>query len=130
MLFFKDTLNRLLTISKTSNKSVRRNVFWYAKVCIFWRCIQYTIHGDKTQIFKKNSFGQNQRNKKCPLFFFHELQLITTLLLIRDFYMSWNARFLYLKLCGGFFIFNFVSFLLKFIFSFMKMHGLFDLKTS
>ena len=30
---------RLSTILKTSNKSMWSNVFWYAKVCIFWKCI-------------------------------------------------------------------------------------------
>ena len=44
---------RRLTILETSNKSLWSNVFWYVKVCIFWKCIQYTIHGDKTQILKK-----------------------------------------------------------------------------
>ena len=27
--------------------------FLYVKVCIFWKCIQYTIHWDKTQMLKK-----------------------------------------------------------------------------
>ena len=35
-----------------------------------------------------------------------------------------------LKLCVGFSIFDFVSFLLKFIFLFNKKHELFDFKTS
>ena len=65
-----------------------------------------------------------------PSFFFRELQLITVLLLICDSYMSWNTRFVSLKLCVGFSIFDAVSFLLKFIFLLDKMHELFDLKTS
>ena len=33
-------------------------IFWYVKVCIFWECIQYIIHWDKTQTLKKmGSFG-------------------------------------------------------------------------
>ena len=44
---------RLSIILKTTNKSVWRNAFWYVEVCIFWKCIQYTIHWDKTQILKK-----------------------------------------------------------------------------
>ena len=43
----------LSTILKTSNKSVWSNVFWYVEVCIFWKCIRYTIHWDKIQILKK-----------------------------------------------------------------------------
>ena len=48
--------------------------------------------------------------------FLRELQLITFLLLICDFSMSWITRFVSLKLCVGFSIFRFVSFLLKLIF--------------
>ena len=44
---------RLSTILETSNKSAWSNVSWYVKVCIFWNCIQYIIHWDKTQILKK-----------------------------------------------------------------------------
>ena len=44
---------RLSTILKASSKTVWSNVFWYVKVCIFWRCIQYTIHWEKTKILKK-----------------------------------------------------------------------------
>ena len=29
------------------------NVFWYAKIWIFWKCIQYITHWDKTQMLKK-----------------------------------------------------------------------------
>ena len=67
---------RLPTILETSNKSVWSNVFWYVKVCIFWKCIQYTIHWDKTNL-KKIPYGQNKRYKKMASFFFHELKLIS-----------------------------------------------------
>ena len=62
-------------------------------------------------------------------FFFPELQLITVLLLIRDSYMSLNTKLFSLKQSVGTSIFDFVSFLLKFIFLLNKMHGLFDIKT-
>ena len=65
-----------------------------------------------------------------PSFFFRELQLITVLLLICDSYMSWNTRFLSQKLCVGFSIFHFVSFLLKFIFLSTKIHVTFKLHNS
>ena len=61
-----------------------------------------------------------------PSFFFCELQLITVLLLIRDSYMSCSTRLASLKLCLGFSIFDSVSCLLKFIFLFNNIHGLFD----
>ena len=32
-------------------KSVWSNVFWYVKVSILWKCVQYTIHWDKTNMF-------------------------------------------------------------------------------
>ena len=57
--------------------------------------------------------------RKNP-FFFCEFQLITNLLLTRNFYTSWSTRFISLKLCVGFSIFDSVSFLLKFIFCLTK----------
>ena len=67
-------------------------------------------------MLKKISFGQNKRYKKCTLFFFRELQLISVLLLICDSYISWSTSLVSLKLWVGFSIFDSVSFLLKFIF--------------
>ena len=60
-------------------------------------------------------------------FFFLELQLITVLLSICDSCMSWSARFFSVKVCWGFFIFDSVLFLLKFIFLFNKKYGVFGL---
>ena len=65
-----------------------------------------------------------------PSFFFHELWLITVLLLIWDSYMSWSTRLFSLKLCVRFSNFNSVSLLSKFIFLFNKMHWPFDFKIS
>ena len=44
---------KLSTILETRNISVWSNVFWYVKVCTFWKCIQYSIHWDETQILKR-----------------------------------------------------------------------------
>ena len=85
--------------------------FWYVKVPIFGKCIHYTIHWHKTQILKKIIFGQNKWYNKCLLFFFRVLQLVTDLLLICDSYMSWSTRFVSLKLCVEFSIFDSVPFL-------------------
>ena len=126
-----DNLNNTLKAFddiKNKQKSVWSNVFWYVKVCIFWKCIQYTIDWDKTQIFKKNFFGQNRRYKKCSLFSF--ASFISSQFYFCDYYLSWSTRFVPLKLCVGFSTFDSVSFLLKFIFLFNKMHGFFDFKTS
>ena len=65
---FKDTL-KAFDDFKNKQKSVLSNVFWYVKLFIFWKCVQHNIHRDKTQIIK-NSFGQNKRYKKFPLFSF------------------------------------------------------------
>ena len=52
-------------------------VFWYAKVFIFWKCIQYAMQ-DTTQILKK--FPSDKVNgTKNALFFSREPHLITVL---------------------------------------------------
>ena len=53
---FKDTL-KAFDDFKNKQKSVWSNVYGYVKVCIFWKCIQYSVLWDKTQMLKKNSFG-------------------------------------------------------------------------
>ena len=85
----KDTL-KVFEDFKTSSKIVWSNIFWYVKVFIFWKFIQYTIPSDKVN------------STKNTLFFFRELQLVTVLLLIRNSYMSWSTRFISLKVCVGF----------------------------
>ena len=50
----------LSTILKPSNKSVWSNAFWYVKVCIFWKCIQYI---EIKQIFKKFPSDKISRTK-------------------------------------------------------------------
>ena len=105
---------RLSTILETSNKSVWSNIFWYVKICIFWKCIQYKIHWDNTQVLKKSPLDKISSTKNT-LSFFRELQRITVLLLISNSYMSWSARFVTLKLFAGFSITDSVPFLLKFI---------------
>ena len=77
---------RLSMILKTSNKSVWSNVFWYVKVCIFWKCIQYTIHWDKTQMLKK--FPSDKINgTKNALFFLSRAPTHHS--------FTFNLRFLY-----------------------------------
>ena len=61
-----------------------------------------------------------------PYCLFHELQLTTILLSICDFYMSWRTRFISLKLCVGFSIFDSLSFSLKSIFLCSKMNGFYE----
>ena len=49
----KDTLKAFDNF-KNKQKSVWSNIFLYIKVCLFWKCIQYTIHWDKTKMLKKS----------------------------------------------------------------------------
>ena len=56
------------TILKTSNKKVWSNVFWYVKVCLLWKCIQYTIYWDKTQTLKKFPSDKINRTKNALFF--------------------------------------------------------------
>ena len=50
--WFKDTLKAFGDF-KNNQKSPWSNVFWYIKVCIFWKCSQYTIHSDRAEMLKK-----------------------------------------------------------------------------
>ena len=128
----RDTLKAFNGFINKLIKNVWSNVLWFVKVYIFWKCIQYTIHWDKTQMLKKFPLDKINGKNKCPLFFFWKLQLIAVLLLICDFYLSWSARLASLKLMWDFplsILFRF-SFWFSVIFLFNKMHGLFDFKTS
>ena len=123
----KDTLKAFDDFLK-KQKIVWSNVFLYVKVCIFWKCIQYTTPWDKTQMLKKSPSDKTNGTKDV-LFFSFSISNSSVLLLICDSYISWNARFVSLKLCVGVSTSTSVSFLLQFIFLFNKMHELFDFKT-
>ena len=84
----KDTL-KTFDDFKNKQKSVWSNTFWYAKACIFWKCIQYTIFWDKTQMLKKIPSDKINGTKNtllflsrapphhsftCDLWFLHELK--------------------------------------------------------
>ena len=118
---------RLSMILKTSNKSVWSNVFWYVEICIFLKCIQYTIHWDKTQMLKKNS-SDKINGKKMPSFSFHELQHGFTFNL--QFLYALKRKFIFQKLCVEFSIVDSVSFLLMCIFLFNNIHGFFEFERS
>ena len=123
----KDTL-KAFNDFKNKQKSVWSNIFWYIKVCIFWGCIRYTMHRDKTNV-KKFSFRQNKRYKKCPLFFLGApTHHIFTL----------NLPFLYkLKhnVCPSEDVWEILHFRFPFVFInvyilFNEIHGLFNFRTS
>ena len=117
---------RLSTILKTSIRRVWSNAFWYVKVYIFWKFIQYTIHWDKT-LALKNFFGQNNSYKNALSFLSRALSRHS---------FTFNTQFLYelkhkfnlSKIVCGIFPFRLVWFLLKCIFLFNKKHELFTFK--
>ena len=63
----KDTLKNFDDF-KNKGKGVWSNVFWYWKVCIFWKSIQYSIHWYKTQMLK--IFPSDKINRTENAFFF------------------------------------------------------------
>ena len=84
-LLFKDTLKAFDNFKNNQN-SVWSNGFWYVKVCIFWKYIQYTIDWDKTQMLKKFSLDSIDGTKNA-LFF------LSRALTNHSFFV--NLRFLY-----------------------------------
>ena len=122
---FKDTLN---AFSNFKNK--QKSMKWCFLICKSMYILKaYSVHYTLRQNINFTNTPSDKMVQKMHSFFFHELQLIKVLILICDFYMSWSTRFVSVKLCVGFSIFDSVSFLLKFVFLFNKMHGLLDFKT-
>ena len=64
LLCFKNTLKAF----KSKQKCVGRNGFWYVKVCIFWKCDQYTIHWDRRQMLNKFSLDEINDTKNALFF--------------------------------------------------------------
>ena len=77
---------RLSTILELSNKSLWSNAFWYVKVCIFWKRIQYTIHRGEIQILKKFLWDKINGSKN-ELFFLSRASTHHS--------FTFNLRFLY-----------------------------------
>ena len=92
-LFFSKVV---VLVLKASNKIVWSNVFSYVKLFTFWKCIQHTIHWNKTEKLRK--FPSDKVNGTKQALFFRELQFIRFLLLTCDSSMSWSTRFVSLKL--------------------------------
>ena len=53
---------------KNNQKGAWSKVSWYGKGCIFWKCIQYTIHWNKTQMLKKYSLDKINGTKNALFF--------------------------------------------------------------
>ena len=86
----KDTLNAFDDFKNKQQKCMKKCFLICKDIYIYiymsWKFLQYVIHCVKTQILKKNYFGKNKRCKKCTLFFFRELELIS---------FAFNSQFLY-----------------------------------
>ena len=70
------------------------NVFWYVKVWIFWKCIQYTVHWSKTQLSKKKNLLDKTNGRENALSFIPRAPNHPC--------FSFNLRFVYelkLKVC-------------------------------
>ena len=105
----------------------KQNSVW-SNVCIFWKCIQYTIHSDKTKMLKEFSSDKTKGTKNA-LFFLSWPSTHHSYTFNLQFLYELKHKVLFLKLCAGFSIFDAVALLLKLIFFFNKIHGHFDFKT-
>ena len=114
---------------KNKQKNVWSNVFWQIKVRIFWKCIQYTTQWDKKQMLKKFLLAKINGTKNAVFFLLRAPTHHSFTFNLR-FLLELKHKVRLSKLYVGFSIFDFISLLLKFVFLFSKMHGLFDLKTS
>ena len=95
---------------------------------IYSEIVFNTLYIEIKQILKK--FPSDKINgTKNTLFFLSRVPTHDSFTLNLRFLYDLKQRFVSLKLYVGFSIFGAVSFLLKFIFLFNKMHGLFDFKT-
>ena len=120
---------KILYDYKISNKIVPSNVFWFVKLSVFWKCIQYTIHWDKTQMLKKISLDKKNGTKNA-LFFLsraqnhhsshnHHLQFLYEL----------KCKFRLSKTVCRIFHFWFHFVFIK-VYNFAKKNWLFDFKAS
>ena len=145
-LRFKDIINKSWHLLQTfgcnlkplfKKYSVWIIVVWYVKVCIFRKCIQYTIHWDKIQILKNFPSDKINSTKNAlfflsqapkALYFFHKLESFTFKL---GFLYELKHKVCLSKTICGIFHFQFRFIFIKiYIFFFIKMHELFDFKTS
>ena len=120
LLSFKGTPWKHWKLS-TSSKSVWSNDFWYVKVCIFWKYIEYTTHWDKTQMLKKLPSNKISGTKNA-LFFLSQALTHNS--------FTFNLRFLYelkhkvhlSKTVCGIFYFRFLFILIN-VYTFVQQNA-------
>ena len=121
----------LSTILRTTKKSVRGNVFWYAHVCIFWKFIQNTIHWEKTQTFLKRFPSKKKNGTKNVLFFLSRALTHQSFTFNLRFFLNCIFKVRLSKtVCSGIFHFRIPLVFIKVYILVNKMHELFDFKTS
>ena len=101
-------------------------------LCLFMSILKvYSIHYILRYNTNVKKFpSDNINGTKNILFFLSRTTTHHSFTFNLRFLYELSRRFVSLKLCAEFTIFDSVSFLLKFMFLFNKMHGLFDFKTS
>ena len=104
ILPLKDTL-KAFNDFKNKQNSVWSNVFWYVKVHTFWKCIQYSIHWDRTQILKKFSSDKINGTKNV-LFFLSRAPTQHSFTFNLRFFSESKDKVLSKTMCVGFSIFN------------------------
>ena len=92
----KDTLKAFGDF-ENKQKSVWSNVFWHVKVCIFWKCIQYNKHQEKTQMLK--SFLWKHHSFTFNSWFSYELKHKVRLSKIVCGIFHFRFRFVFIKVC-------------------------------
>ena len=128
MVYFKDTL-KAFDDFKNKQKSFMK---WYFLICKTMSILKvYSIHYILRYNTNVKKFpSDNINGTKNILFFLSRTTTHHSFTFNLRFLYELSRRFVSLKLCAEFTIFDSVSFLLKFMFLFNKMHGLFDFKTS
>ena len=117
-LCFKGTL-KAFDHFKNKQTSVWSNGFWYVKVCIFWKCFQYTIYWDKTHRFKKCP-SDKINGAKNALFFLSRAPTHHSFIFDLWFLHQLKHKVRLSKIVCGIFDFQFRFVLLNFIFLFKK----------
>ena len=126
-LSLKDTL-KIFDDFKNKEKSAWRNVFWNVKVYIFWKCIQYATHWDKTQMLKK-FLRAKKTIQKCLSFLSRAPSYDNFTFILRFLYELKHKVRLSKPICGIFY-FRIRSVFIKVYIFVQQMHGFFYFKTS
>ena len=102
---------RFSAILWISSKSVWINVFWYVKVCIFWKCFRYSIEIKHKSL--KNSLRAKLKVQKLPSFFISQAPTHHSFIFNLWFLYDLKHRVCLSKTVCGIFHFRFRFFFIK-----------------